>query len=55
MLYEVITLFKLHGLVGFVPTVGLVLLTGVAGAMLVRRQGISILFAIQREMAEGRP
>ncbi len=51
---ELALLFKLHGLVGFVPTVGLVLLTGVAGAMLVRRQGISILFAIQREMAEGR-
>lgn len=46
-------LIKLHGIVGFAPTVLLVLLTGIAGAALVRRQGIAILFSIQREMAAG--
>lgn len=50
---ELVLLFELHGLVGFLPTVILVLLTGVAGAALVRRQGIAILLKIQREMSIG--
>lgn len=50
---ELALLFKLHGAVGFVPTVLLVLLTGVVGAALVRRQGIAILFRIQQEMGQG--
>lgn len=37
---ELVLLFKLHGVVGFVPTVLLVFLTGIAGAALVRRQGL---------------
>ena len=50
---ELVLLFELHGAVGFMPTVLLVLLTGVAGAALVRRQGIAILLKIQREMSIG--
>jgi len=50
---ELALLFELHGAVGFLPTVMLVLLTGVAGAALVRRQGISILLKIQREISIG--
>ena len=50
---ELALLFELHGAVGFLPTVVLVLLTGVAGAALVRRQGIAILLKIQREMSIG--
>lgn len=50
---ELVLLFELHGMVGFLPTVLLVLLTGVAGAALVRRQGLAILLTIQREMAVG--
>ena len=50
---ELALLFKVHGLVGFFPTVLLVLLTGVVGAALVRRQGLSILLKIQREMSMG--
>lgn len=50
---ELALLIKLDGVVGFVPTVLLVFLTGVAGAALVRRQGIHILFKIQQEMANG--
>lgn len=50
---ELVLLFELHGIVGFLPTVMLVLLTGVAGAALVRRQGLAILLKIQREMSIG--
>ncbi len=50
---ELALLFELHGMVGFLPTVVLVLLTGVAGAVLVRRQGLAILLKIQREMSIG--
>ncbi len=50
---ELALLFELHGLVGFLPTVMLVLLTGIAGATLVRRQGLAILLQIQREMSIG--
>jgi UPF0716 protein FxsA len=50
---ELALLFELHGVVGFFPTVMLVLLTGIAGATLVRRQGIATLLKIQQEMSVG--
>jgi UPF0716 protein FxsA len=50
---ELAVLFKLHSIVGFFPTVLLVLLTGVGGATLVRRQGLSILMKIQQELSRG--
>lgn len=50
---ELALLIKLHGMLGLGPTILLVLLTGIAGATLVRRQGIAILFNIQREMSTG--
>jgi UPF0716 protein FxsA len=50
---EFAVLIKLHGMVGFLPTVLLVLLTGIAGAALVRRQGVAMLFNIQKEMDAG--
>ena len=50
---ELALLFELHGLVGFLPTVLIVLLTGIAGAALVRQQGLAILLEIQREMSIG--
>jgi UPF0716 protein FxsA len=50
---EFAVLIKLHGMVGFVPTVLLVFLTGIAGAALVRRQGVAIIFKIQKEMNIG--
>ena len=50
---ELALLFELHGVVGFLPTVLLVLLTGIAGAALVRRQGLSILLSIQKEFNNG--
>ncbi|MDF7808297.1 FxsA family protein [Pontiellaceae bacterium B12219] len=50
---EFAVLIKLHGMVGFLPTVLLVFLTGIAGAALVRRQGVATLFKIQQEMNVG--
>ncbi len=52
-LLELALLIKLHGIVGLGATFALVLLTGITGAALVRRQGISILFKIQQETARG--
>ncbi|VGO20240.1 FxsA family protein [Pontiella sulfatireligans] len=50
---ELAILIELHGMVGFGPTVLLVFITGIAGAALVRRQGVAILFKIQQETAAG--
>ncbi|MDF7801987.1 FxsA family protein [Pontiellaceae bacterium B1224] len=50
---ELVLLIKLHGIVGALPTILLVLLTGIAGASLVRRQGINILSKIQKELNIG--
>ncbi len=50
---ELALLFKVHDFMGWGSTILLVLLTGVIGATLVRRQGIAILFKIQHEMAQG--
>ena len=37
------------------PTIGLIVLTGIVGASLARQQGLSVLAKIQREMATGIP
>ena len=50
---ELALLFELHGIVGFFPTVLLVLFTGIAGAALVRRQGLATFLKIQQEMSAG--
>lgn len=52
-LLELALLLKLHSLVGLGPTILLVLFTGVAGASLVKRQGIALLQKIQQELAIG--
>lgn len=46
-------LIQVHGMIGFLPTILLVFLTGVVGAALVRKQGINILFKIRQEMNSG--
>jgi len=51
---ELWLLIKLGGYYGIVPTLLLVVLTGIAGAWMARTQGLMVLLAIQREMAEGR-
>ncbi|MBN2163716.1 MAG: FxsA family protein [Pontiellaceae bacterium] len=50
---ELAILIKLHDIMGLGATILLVLLTGIIGAALVRRQGINLLFKIQQEMAAG--
>jgi UPF0716 protein FxsA len=50
---ELALLFELHGAVGFLPTILVVFITGITGAILVRRQGLAILAKIQREMSIG--
>ena len=51
---ELILLIQLGRSVGFWPTAGLVLGTGIAGAWLARREGVKVLRAVNAEMAEGR-
>ena len=39
--------------IGIAPTIGLIILTGIAGAWLARSQGLEILHRIQLELANG--
>src|SRR5690606_33567127 len=51
---ELALLVWLGGLIGFWPTMGLVVLTGVAGASLARVSGVKVLTQIRAEVAAGR-
>lgn len=51
---ELALLLRVGSLVGLWPTLGLVLLTGMAGAALARSQGFRVLAAIQSELGQGR-
>ena len=53
-LVELFALSSLWAIFGPVRTVGLVLLTGVVGASLARREGLGVLFELQRDLVEGR-
>lgn len=53
-LLDLFVLLKIGGLMGFWPTVGLVLLSGAVGAALARWQGLSTIAKIQSELAAGR-
>ena len=53
-LVELAILLQVAQLVGPLPTVALVVATGIAGAALARHQGLRALVAVQREMASGR-
>ena len=50
---ELVLLIQLGRVVGLLPTVGLVLLTGAAGAWLARTEGVRVLFRFQTELAGG--
>ena len=52
-LVEFSLLMRVGALLGFGPTVLLVVVTGVIGARLARRQGLGVLSAMQEEMARG--
>ena len=53
-LLELVVLLRIGQWIGLMPTVALVIATGVAGAALARRQGIRAFLAVQRELASGR-
>ncbi|MEM7523603.1 MAG: FxsA family protein [Pseudomonadota bacterium] len=50
---EIALFIELGGLLGLWPTIGLVIITAVLGAALLRAQGISAMARLQRAMAEG--
>lgn len=53
-LVEVYLLFVVASHLGFLQTVAIVLLTGMAGASLARWQGLQVMRQLQRDLAEGR-
>jgi UPF0716 protein FxsA len=52
---ELYLLFQLSHLMGALPTVALVIVTGMVGATLARSQGFAVLRRIQAEAAQGFP
>jgi len=52
---ELYLLIMLGSRIGAMPTIGLIVLTGIIGATLARQQGLSVLSKIQREMSSGKP
>lgn len=53
-LLELVLLLRIGDLVGLLPTLALVIATGVAGAWLARQEGLRAWLAVQRELAAGR-
>ena len=51
---ELILLIEIGQVVGLLPTVALVIFTGVTGAWLARAEGLRVFFQFQRELASGR-
>ncbi len=51
---ELAILIELGSRFGTLHTIGLIIFTGVVGAVLARGQGISVVGAIQREVGQGR-
>ena len=52
---ELYLLIQLGARIGFMPTIGLIVITGALGATLARQQGLSTLAKIQSELKSGRP
>ncbi len=52
---ELFFLVHLAGMVGFLPTLGLVILTGIIGVSCVKSQGRRVLARLQVDLASGRP
>ncbi|MDD9983600.1 MAG: FxsA family protein [Gammaproteobacteria bacterium] len=50
---EIYLLLEVGGVIGAIPTIGLVVLTAVAGAALVRAQGFSTIMQVRRSMEAG--
>lgn len=51
---ELVILIQLGGIIGVMPTIGLVLLTGAVGAWLARTEGLRVFLKFQGELASGR-
>ena len=51
---ELVLLIQIGQVVGLVPTLALVVATGIGGAALARLEGLRVLFQFQKELAEGR-
>lgn len=54
-LVEFFLLIKVGARLGFLPTLMLVLGTGIVGASLARQQGVGVLQRMQADLAQGRP
>jgi UPF0716 protein FxsA len=54
-LVEMAVLIRLGQLLGFWPTIGLIVATGTIGALLAKSQGVRVLSAIQADLANGSP
>ena len=50
---EIYLLLEVGGIIGAIPTIGLVVLTAAAGAALVRAQGFSTIMQVRRSMEAG--
>ena len=50
---ELYILIEAGRIIGLAPTIGLIMMTGVAGAWLARSQGVEILRRIQEETSRG--
>ncbi len=53
-LLELVVLIRIGEVVGFLPTLALVVLTGVAGAALARAEGLRVVVQLNRELMAGR-
>jgi UPF0716 protein FxsA len=51
---ELVLLVELGQIVGLLPTLALVIFTGLTGAALARAEGFRVFWAFQRELASGR-
>jgi UPF0716 protein FxsA len=51
---ELAVLIRVHNHIGLANTIALVIITGVAGAIMARAQGFMVLMQLRRDMAEGR-
>ena len=51
---ELYLLIQVGAKIGFAPTLGLIVFTGILGASLARQQGLSTLARIQNEIKSGR-
>ena len=53
-LVELYLLIRIGGVIGVVPTIAIVVVTGTLGAALARRQGLGVLRRLQEDLAGGR-